>query len=983
MVSLMHRFHPGALLRLPHRLRCAGVAALLAAILMVMVPGTAAVAQPAVPVGGYAGTVFTDLEEYVSRFNRDSLGLFIFLEDSGAAYRREDLERILAANRPADTSASLVTALSSDVASGTFGARVPSSRLASSSAGTVAAYLNSRPAYIRVGGQVFSRQSLAEVNPGGRPPSGVLEGGFGAVKRYDQTSDSFTEFLADSELTSQSHVLLCVSNCGAANADYRLYDARKLRASIFGSSVDRNDNAALLSAFGPAGSDPAAAGLLGNVEDQADGTTLQDYLRTQQELGVVRIGSDYYHRRDLDRLLGNLPTDATELMELLDNLKIPVHADLDAYYEDADRGRSTRSVVVINGQLIDVPALEKAIEEANSPSLAALTTVDEATIRQELLDRLREQGAEVASNERLLKEVEDAVKRLTGVNLREVTELDRMIGDPTDQNNPDPDGNLYQQLGQINEDLGLKNDQVLDTNGDGDVSREEFDDSTVHGQANHLFDQVGDPQDETIDEDGNLQQKLNDQRDKDAKLASSFTNAVGLSYTIEDDGRVTFSGRDTDDSRGGNLQERINAGQNTETAIRNIHSVLTGLISYTVNNDGTITKSDRTAYNNIEARLWHRGGDHPELNPSSGNLRDPSAGPTSLSSGLKYIRNNEEEVQEKVGEALIGVSYTINDDGTITHTDAVIRQEQGYGSGAITGLRSTDIDSGAGGSGKAGTMQERINYILNFQDELPSAIFAESVGLAYNIESTGALSGTQRTRMRDRDGKLFERANAQLDFDNNLRPEVERYLGVGYDIDDEGQVTLASQDEDRQRAAWCASGDAGCTEEREIANLREQINYVNAILVGPNPVPQRTLEYANMADFSANAERSRGLYYVVIEGQLHRRDSLRLDPMSEDNLRRTSVIGEVDRHDAQIFEFFEQLEENKRSIAAAAALHSTYVEPWRNYSLDVVASSYDGENALALGLGMRLGDQWQASLSSATDMDFEQNSVRVSLNYRW
>ncbi len=96
-----------------------------------------------------------------------------------------------------------------------------------------------------------------------------------------------------------------------------------------------------------------------------------------------------------------------------------------------------------------------------------------------------------------------------------------------------------------------------------------------------------------------------------------------------------------------------------------------------------------------------------------------------------------------------------------------------------------------------------------------------------------------------------------------------------------------------------------------------------------------------------------------------------------------TLIQRADWAAEQIEALAQRDEDLEAGIAMAAAPSSTYVEVGRRGGMDLSFASFGGSQAVALGIGTRIGRSWQLSGSVASDSDFSDYLVRFGVNFQW
>ncbi|MGI9392364.1 MAG: hypothetical protein ACR2N8_02370, partial [Parvibaculales bacterium] len=95
------------------------------------------------------------------------------------------------------------------------------------------------------------------------------------------------------------------------------------------------------------------------------------------------------------------------------------------------------------------------------------------------------------------------------------------------------------------------------------------------------------------------------------------------------------------------------------------------------------------------------------------------------------------------------------------------------------------------------------------------------------------------------------------------------------------------------------------------------------------------------------------------------------------------ILPTLDRHEGLIQQNRELIQRNIRGIAMAAALHNTYVEQGRKISLDLNMANFEGINGFALGFGWRFNANTQFHFSTSTTSDLEESLMRTGINFQW
>ncbi len=130
---------------------------------------------------------------------------------------------------------------------------------------------------------------------------------------------------------------------------------------------------------------------------------------------------------------------------------------------------------------------------------------------------------------------------------------------------------------------------------------------------------------------------------------------------------------------------------------------------------------------------------------------------------------------------------------------------------------------------------------------------------------------------------------------------------------------------------------------------------------------------AGSSTFEAASARAKltGLYQVT--GRLDDQTQSRSGTLVQ---RSNFLRGKV----AQLAITDEQIE---RGISMAGALQDTYVERDRRGSFSLSGASFGGRQGLAIGFGVRAGQDWQFSGAVAADTDFDELTTRFKVNRQW
>ncbi len=429
-----------------------------------------------------------------------------------------------------------------------------------------------------------------------------------------------------------------------------------------------------------------------------------------------------------------------------------------------------------------------------------------------------------------------------------------------------------------------------------------------------------------------------------------------------------------------NQQEQINAGLHFEEELRDYFTDELGL-TFKINNDGSITDvSEDTNKNSGGAASYSLDDDTLTQSYDSNNVNHQEQ--------LNSLVNTDQDMIEVLGRD-IGLAYSLGADGSLTLVAKDNDIAQPFTFQPKTGKTSEDIANQQEQINYAlhsiGLNDLQIKkYADKYIDEALDSIKS-------NAQYTG-LSKVEKNLVDDIINRWKEGENITEDYAGySVLPQIVKdiitskvreganYGGLLDALVTKYNLTVAdgATDADKRTAILASTNTALSAEDADI--LDDILIYVQS---GNGVLTNGIIDQISDSSLRLAIIRMFGLDNGLKPSNS---GSASLYQRTEYAIRQIDdhILPTLDRHEGLIQQNRELIQRNIRGIAMAAALHNTYVEQGRKISLDLNMANFEGINGFALGFGWRFNANTQFHFSTSTTSDLEESLMRTGINFQW